>query len=51
MKSSILLFSGIAFASLLSACAGSNSGENLEVPTNMPRICVGIDFVEQPDMR
>ena len=51
MKSPILLFSGIAFASLLSACAGSNSGENLEVPTNMPPICREIDFVEQPDMR
>ena len=51
MKSSILFFSGIAFASLLSACAGSNSGENLEVPTNMPPICREIDFVEQPDMR
>jgi hypothetical protein len=51
MKSSFLLFSGIAFLSLLSACAGSNSGENLEVPTNMPPICREIDFVEQPDMR
>lgn len=51
MKSSILFFSGIAFATLLSACAGSNSGENLEVPTNMPPICREIDFVEQPDMR
>ena len=51
MKSSILFFSGIALLSLLSACAGSNSGENLEVPTNMPPICREIDFVEQPDMR
>ena len=51
MKSSFLLFSGIAFLSLLSACAGSNSGENLEVPTNMSPICREIDFVEQPDMR
>ena len=52
MKSTILLFSGIALATLLSACAGSNnSGDNLEVPTNMPPICRDIDFVEQPDMR
>lgn len=51
MKSSILLLSGIAIASLFSACAGSNSGENLEIPTNMPPICRDIDFVEQPDMR
>ena len=51
MKSSILFFSGIALLSLLSACAGSKSGENLEVPTNMPPICREIDFVEQPDMR
>ena len=51
MKSSFLFISGIALASLLSACAGSNSGENLEVPTNMPPICREIDFVEQPDMR
>ena len=51
MKSSILLFSGFAIATLLSACAGSNSGENLDVPTNLPPICRDIDFVEQPDMR
>lgn len=52
MKSTILFFSGIALATLLSACAGSNnSGDNLEVPTNMPPICRDIDFVEQPDMR
>ena len=51
MKSTILLFSGLAVAALLSACAGSNSGENLEVPTNLPPICRDIDFVEQPDMR
>ena len=52
MKSSILLLSGLAITALLSACAGSNnSGDNLEVPTNMPPICRDIDFVEQPDMR
>lgn len=51
MKSSILLLSSIAFAVLLSACAGSSNGENLEVPTNLPPICRDIDFVEQPDMR
>lgn len=51
MKSTILLFSGFAIATLLSACAGSNSGDNLEVPTNLPPICRDIDFVEQPDMR
>lgn len=51
MKSSILLLSSIAFATILSACAGSSNGENLEVPTNLPPICRDIDFVEQPDMR
>lgn len=51
MKSSILFLSGLALTTLLSACAGSSSGENLEVPTNMPPICRDIDFVEQPDMR
>lgn len=51
MKSSILLLSSIAFAALLSACAGSSNGEDLEVPTNLPPICRDIDFVEQPDMR
>ena len=54
MKFSFLLFSSIAIATLLSACAGSNNSntsESLEVPTNMPPICRDIDFVEQPDMR
>ena len=36
---------------LLSGCAGSSNGEDLEVPTNLPPICRDIDFVSQPDMR
>lgn len=54
MKSKVLFLSGIVFSSaisLLTGCAGSSSGENLEVPTNLPPICRDIDFVEQPDMR
>lgn len=54
MKSKVLFLSGLAlasFATLLTGCAGSGNGENLEVPTNLPPICRDIDFVEQPDMR
>lgn len=36
----------------LSSCGGSKgSAESLDIPTNMPEICRGIDFVAQPDMR
>lgn len=51
MKSKILLLSSIVMLSFMAGCAGSNNGENLEVPTNLPPICRDIDFVEQPDMR
>lgn len=54
MRSKVLYLSCIAvssFLTLLTGCAGSSSGENLEVPTNLPPICRDIDFVEQPDMR
>ena len=36
---------------LLSGCAGSSNGDDLEVPTNLPPICRDIDFVANPDMR
>ena len=36
---------------LLSSCAGSSNGDDLEVPTNLPPICRDIDFVANPDMR
>ena len=43
----------LSFCSLacLAGCAGSSNGEDLEVPTNLPPICQGIDFVAQPEMR
>lgn len=42
----------ILFAlALLSGCAGSSNGEDLEIPTNLPPICRDIDFVANPDMR
>lgn len=49
-----LLFSFLVSLPLITnlvGCAGSNDGANLEVPTDMPPICRGIDFVAQPDMR
>ena len=36
---------------MLSGCAGSSNGDDLEVPTNLPPICRDIDFVANPDMR
>jgi hypothetical protein len=43
----------IAGALLLLASCGGTKGEaeSLDVPTNLPEICRGIDFVAQPDMR
>ena len=47
-----LLFSALITSSLiLSACGGSAKDDVLIVPTDMPEICRGIDFVSQPDMR
>jgi hypothetical protein len=52
MKKSILLSSCLFSISLLVGCAGSSqSGEDLEVPTDLPPICRDIDFVANPDMR
>lgn len=54
MKYKVLFLTSIAvasFAALLTGCAGSAGGEDLEVPTNLPPICREIDFVAQPDMR
>lgn len=35
----------------LISCGGSKKDEVLEIPTDMPEICRGIDFVSQSDMR
>ena len=40
----------LPLASLV-ACGGSKKDEVLDIPTDMPEICKGIDFVSQPDMR
>lgn len=47
------LWKVLSFCSLacLAGCAGSSNGDDLEVPTNLPPICQGIDFVAEPDMR
>lgn len=44
----ILLF---CIGAALVSCGGSRKDEVLEIPTDMPEICRGIDFVAQPDMR
>ena len=47
-----MLSSCLFSISLLVGCAGSSqSGEDLEVPTDLPPICRDIDFVANPDMR
>ena len=51
MKLKLVLLSSFCAVSLFAGCAGSSSGDELEVPTNLPPICRDIDFVAQPDMR
>ena len=54
MKSRLLAIKLIVLSaslSILSSCAGSEKGEDLEIPTNLPPICRDIDFVANPDMR
>jgi len=52
MKFNFSLLFSILLSAFLTNCASSrNEAESLEVPTNMPEICRGIDFVAQPDMR
>ena len=46
-----LKFFTLCSLALLAGCAGSSNGDDLEVPTNLPPICQGIDFVAEPDMR
>ncbi len=41
----------LSISALFIGCAGSSDGSDLEVPTDLPPICRGIDFVSQPDMR
>jgi len=40
---------GLIISLVFFGCSGSK--ENLVVPTDLPEICRGIDFVAQPDMR
>jgi hypothetical protein len=44
-------FFSVAFLVALVGCGGTKKDEVLEIPTDMPEICRGIDFVAQPDMR
>jgi len=47
----LLLSALLTVPMLLASCGGSAKNDALVVPTDMPEICKGIDFVSQPDMR